>query len=309
MAQPLVSIVIPVYNQRKYIAQAVDSALSQTYARCEVVVHDNCSTDGTDEILKGYGREIRLYRSAHNRGMVSGWNHAIRYAEGEFIKFLASDDLIDPGCVQSLVSALQSHPGSALAACRRRFIDSTGRVIKTMGFANGDRESDGKEYVRDFLSHVRENKIGEPTAVLYRKELIERAGEYDPQFSQFADTEYWLRLLLHGSILYVDTPLCSFRQHDSSNSSKAIHDGRYISETFALIRKYYHDAKYRQELGLDRRGEDAVIDTKILDSLKNSKDCLKEGKISQGIRYVRLLIRAVGLKRTSAALFSYMYRK
>lgn len=305
MAKPLVSIVIPVYNQKAYIEEAVDSALSQSYGNCEVIVHDNCSTDGTYEVLKKYRDRIRLYRSDHNRGMVGGWNRAIRYAKGDYIKFLASDDLLDPKCVQVLLQAITSRPGSVLAVCRRRFIDNEGNVMKTMGFADRNMQVSGTEYAKSFLSEVRENRIGEPTAVLYPRSVIAKAGGYDPHFSQFADTEYWLRLLLHGNIVYVDTPLCSFRVHEASNSAAAVRDGRFISETFSLIRTYYRDPAYAKVLALDRIKEKSVTNMKILDTLKNIKDLLIEGHVSQAAAYFRLLSRETGVVPISRAVFSH----
>ncbi len=93
---PLVSILIPVYNRRELVKQAIDSALAQTYRNIEIIVVDNCSTDGTYEELQAcYGNHssIKLYRNDHNIGPVNNWKACLSKAEGKYVKILWSDDI------------------------------------------------------------------------------------------------------------------------------------------------------------------------------------------------------------------------
>ncbi len=289
---PLVSILIPTYNREKYLGDALNSALNQTYKNLEIIVHDDAATDGTVELLRQYNDpRLRVIRTEDNHGMLGGWNYIVTKAKGEYIKFLGSDDLLEPTCVAELVKAVLAHPSAAVITCQRKFIDEKGYVKKKMGFAKKDIVVDGKEHAHWILTNLRENKIGEPTAVLYPKELVKRAGKYDPAFSQFADFEYWIRLLQFGDLVYVHKPLCSFRTHSGSNTSAAIRDGRFITEIFAIIRKYYKDPFFVKAFSLTPADYTHVIRQKTLDTLKNIKDLFCEGKLVRAFSYlIRLLV-------------------
>ena len=295
--RPLVSILIPTFNRAEYLGAALDSALAQTYPNLEIIVHDDGSSDGTAELLKKYrDPRLRIIRTHINHGMLGGWNYIVRKAKGDWIKFLASDDLLAPTCVAKLVKAAQSHPAAALITCRRQFIDGAGKVIKTLGFAPRSTVVPGLTHAHLILTTIRENKIGEPTAVLYRRDLVKLAGEYDPAFSQFADLEYWIRLLQFGDLVYVHQPLCSFRVHAGSSTSAAIRDGRFITEIFALIRKYYDSPVYSRVFGLSPSDRTRVLRLKTLDTLKNIKDLFVAGHFGQAYRYMTRLIFSYILK-------------
>lgn len=289
--EPLVSVLIPTFNSATYLGAALDSALAQTYKNIEIIVHDDASTDGTKPLLSKYhDPRLRIISTVKNHGMIGGWNFIQSHAKGEYIKFLASDDLLEPNCVEELVSAALQHPNAAIITCQRKFIDGKGKVIKKLGFGARSTVVDGLGHARWILNTVRENLIGEPTAVLYPHKLVKLAGGYDSTFSQFADFEYWIRLLPYGDIVYVHNALCSFRVHATSNTSKAILDGRFISEIFKLIDKYYKDQSYIKIYGLTESDKRAVRKMKILDTLKNIKDLIFAGKTFQALRYTIRLI-------------------
>jgi len=291
---PLVSILIPTYNREKYLGQALDSALSQTYPNLEIIVHDDASTDGTSNLLKKYSDpRLKIIYTRKNHGMLGGWNFIVSKARGDYLKFLASDDLFEPACVAELVAAAVHNPSAAIITCQRKFIDEQGRVVKKMGFAKKSTIISGTAHAHEILTNLRENKIGEPTAVLYPTSLVKKAGGYDPRFSQFADFEYWIRLLQFGDLVYVHKPLCSFRTHAGSNTSAAILDGRFISEIFILIRKYYRNQKFVKSFSLSNDDYHFVLHQKIWDTLKNIKDLFMQHQILQSARYFFRLIKAV----------------
>ena len=93
--QPLVSIVIPVFNRETLVQEAIESALKQTYDNIEIVVVDNCSTDKTWEVLQKYNNpKIKIFRNNTNIGPVLNWKKGIELSSGEYIKLLFSDDMI-----------------------------------------------------------------------------------------------------------------------------------------------------------------------------------------------------------------------
>jgi hypothetical protein len=158
------------------------------------------------------------------------------------------------------------------------------------------------------LTTLRENKIGEPTSVLYPTMLVKKAGEYDKTFSQFADFEYWIRLLQFGDLVYVHKSLCSFRTHAHSNTSAAIRDGRFITEIFALVKKYYK-VPYLAIFGLTETDRQKVLKTKTLDTLKNIKDLFVHGQLTQARRYFARLSAEVSLDSMTRSTISFLLGK
>lgn len=107
--QPLVSVIIPVYNGERYLAEAIDSALQQSYRRFEVLVIDDGSTDSTPEILRGYGERVRGFVQP-NQGTSAARNHGVAKARGELYAFLDADDLWLEHKLAAQVAALSSEP-------------------------------------------------------------------------------------------------------------------------------------------------------------------------------------------------------
>lgn len=306
-SHPRVSLLIPTFNRESYLGDALNSALNQTYDNLEIIVHDDASTDGTWELLSRYhDPRLRVIRTDDNHGMIGGWNYLVTQARGQYLKFLASDDLLEPTCIAELVAAALAHPTAALMTCQRQFVNEQGRVVKQMGFARQDVVVNGPSHAHEILTSLRENKIGEPTAVLYPTRLVRQAGEYDPQFSQFADFEYWIRLLQFGELVYVHKTLCSFRLHAGSNTSAALADGRFITEIFALLRKYYDSPGYSQTFHLTSADRAHVTRLKTLDTLKNIKDLFVYGQLSQARRYFARLSREVTLPHMTRATLQFL---
>jgi glycosyltransferase involved in cell wall biosynthesis len=115
MSDPLVSIIIPCYNAEKYIADAIQSALGQTYPNCEVIVIDDGSTDGSLEVIKAFAGSI-AFETGPNRGGCAARNRGAELAEGTVFQFLDADDLLTPESVQCKVLA-QSHAATNEIVC------------------------------------------------------------------------------------------------------------------------------------------------------------------------------------------------
>jgi glycosyltransferase involved in cell wall biosynthesis len=117
--KPLVSILIPTYNRCKFIAECIDSALAQTYENIEIILVDNASSDETWEICKSYAQkssQIKIYRNEENIGPVRNWIRCLNNANGEFVKFLFSDDKIYPTCIEKLLRRIKN-PNIGFAYC------------------------------------------------------------------------------------------------------------------------------------------------------------------------------------------------
>ena len=115
----LVSILIPVYNRESLIADAINSALSQNYSNIEIIIADNCSTDGTYAICKTYAdreKKIRLYQNESNIGPIENFIKCAEYSKGDYIKYLLSDDTDSPDFLSKSVPLLTEGVGFVIAA-------------------------------------------------------------------------------------------------------------------------------------------------------------------------------------------------
>lgn len=115
---PRVSIGLIVYNGENYLAQAIDSILAQTFTDFELIISDNASSDGTEQICRDYAKKdprIRYYRADHNHGATWNHNYVIELARGAFFKLAAHDDVCEPGFIEACVDALDENPEAVLA--------------------------------------------------------------------------------------------------------------------------------------------------------------------------------------------------
>jgi len=132
-SNPTVSIGLPVYNGERFIRQALDSALSQTFQDFEIIISDNYSTDGTQEICRAYAAQdsrIKYIRQDKNLGMYWNLSFVARSATGQFFTWLAHDDILEPGFLEQTLKYLSQHPRVVLAAGDFAVIDENGCPLR-----------------------------------------------------------------------------------------------------------------------------------------------------------------------------------
>jgi glycosyltransferase involved in cell wall biosynthesis len=247
----LVSICIPTFNGQDYLKEALESASAQTYGSIEIVVVDDCSNDGTLDIANDHARldpRVRISRNEVNQGLVGNWNRCVLQARGEWLKFLFQDDLLDPGCLEAMVSRAVAD-SAAFVACDRRFRYEKAEDRERAGFYERHRTRvrgllepfnlDPQQFT-DLASKMQEyNLVGEPTVTLLKKSVFSRVGLFDPLMIHMVDAEYWIRVGLHFGVSFIDQQLCTFRVHGGSASSENASKRHYsMTELDPLIMRY-----------------------------------------------------------------------
>lgn len=192
---PLVSIIIPVYNGSNYLKEAIDSALAQTYQNIEIiVVNDGSNDDGaTEKIALSYGNKIR-YFAKENGGVSTALNMGIEKMQGEYFSWLSHDDLYTPGKVASHIAAMTPETKDCIFICGSSFIDKESNPIskRTKTLPSGHYRYD------QMLSAAFRGLMPGGCRFLIPKSHFDSFGTFDPRLRFMQDTELWYRFLTGG---------------------------------------------------------------------------------------------------------------
>ncbi|MDL5160132.1 adenylyl-sulfate kinase [Actinomycetospora termitidis] len=209
---PSVSVCIPVYQGREFLARTVRSVLDQTYSDFELVIRDNGSTDGTADVVGSFADpRIRRYRSESTVPLTESFDRAVRLARGDLVKVVCADDVLHPRCLELQVAALASDPGLALVAGRVDMIDGDDRVLtsnRLLRHVAGRIGSD--DLVRRVVRHGG-NPIGPPASVMFRRADYEAVGGVRDREQFTLDISLWARLLARGDFLGQTESVAAFR--------------------------------------------------------------------------------------------------
>lgn len=221
-ARPLVSILIPAYNPRFFDICLV-SSMAQTYDNIEIIVADDSEGNEIRSVVaRRQAGHVQYVRNPTRLGFHGNFANLFSRASGRYIKFLNDDDVLHPDCVATMVAAFEGLGSQAsLVAGRRLRIDETGAVIPdstaTKPLAASDRVFEGRP-LGDRLLLESINRVGEPTAAMFRNSDISLSGDTifriaGRKYTCLADLALWLRLLSKGDMAYLAAPLSSIREH------------------------------------------------------------------------------------------------
>jgi glycosyltransferase involved in cell wall biosynthesis len=224
---PQFSVVIPAFDNGAYIAQAVESVLSQSHRDFELIVADHSSTDDTLARLEPFEGDSRLtlLSTPTGGGAEANWRRVTDAATGEYLKLLPGDDLLYPGALEAHSEALDAHPSVVLVSSPRDIVDARGRVtIRNRGLQGvARRVQPGVEAIRQTVRRGT-NVFGEPGCVTMRRSELEAAGGWDARFPYLIDQTSYSTVLLRGDYLPVDRTLGVFRVNDTQWSVALVDD-------------------------------------------------------------------------------------
>jgi glycosyltransferase involved in cell wall biosynthesis len=206
----LVSVVIPCYNQARFLGQAIESVHAQTHPFFEIVVVDDGSTDDTVAVANRYSA-VRCI-SQPNQGQGAARNAGLNYATGDSVVFLDSDDRLLPHALDSGLRCLTAHPEAAFVAGRCVSIDAHGVQQKTRQDPIVERDH--------YLRLLANNYIWTPGTVMFRTDVVRRVGGFKRTVSGAEDYDLYLRIARHHRIWCHDEIVTEYRQHGQSTSRR-----------------------------------------------------------------------------------------
>ncbi|WP_266363602.1 glycosyltransferase family 2 protein [Tellurirhabdus rosea] len=233
MNTPLLTVLMPVYNAEKYLREAVESILTQTFAAFEFLIIDDCSTDGSAAIIESYGDvRIRFLRNETNRGISETLNRGIELATTEFIARMDADDISYPERLAQQYAYMTAHPDCALLSCAARVVDEARRPIRIDRFHS--------EYFYYNLTFI--CWMYHPT-VVYRRCAVQHVGGYRLRYAE--DHALFLELARHYKIWNLEQVLLDYRV-----TSESLHQVRFPAEYEQAQREVVR-ARLRDFMGPD----------------------------------------------------------
>ncbi len=234
---PKVSVCIPVRNGGNFFPRAVEFVLQQSFDDFEMIIVDNCSTDGTAKWIEdklSAAPKIRFYKNATNIGLVGNFNACLAYAKGEYIKFLCADDLLLPESVRRMSEALNADLSAVLVTGGRRLIDESGETLTTQKYATENVRLPGAEVINRCI--FGKNYIGEPSAVMFRRTAAQRG--FQESLPHLMDLEMWFYLLEKGPMIGLADEVCAIRQYAGQMSQQNVKTGALIDDNVRLFDAY-----------------------------------------------------------------------
>jgi glycosyltransferase involved in cell wall biosynthesis len=222
MTELPVSIIIPVKNGERFLASALDSVVAQTFTRYEIIVVDGHSTDRTAEIARSYGA-VR-YICQTGLGLSHAYNTGIETARGEFVAFLAADDMWTPDKLSVQVDYLMNNPDIQYTIARVKFFLEAGFPLPP-GFRKELLEN-------DYVGRILETLVA-------RKTLFDVIGKFDPNVAISMDVDWFVRANDRDiSMAILPRVLLHRRVHDTNTSLQVeINNKRYNEEMLGVLRR------------------------------------------------------------------------
>jgi len=206
---PLVSIIIPCFNNEAFISESINSALAQTYKDIEIIVVDNGSTDNSIKIIKSYGNQL-IFDICHERGAGAARNRGLELAQGEFIKFLDADDYLSTGCIsQQVIQAKElSGQDKAIVFGDAEWVDIKGNRLLDIGSAYSCEDGTFVD-----LAWMVMNAPLTSCPLHQRKYLVE-VGGFDNRVTRGQEYDLHMRLYFHGvKFIYKECHCYYYREH------------------------------------------------------------------------------------------------
>ena len=210
MVSPI-SVVLPVYNQEKYVAQTIESVLSQTFADFELLLHDDGSTDGSAAIIRRYAAQDARIRAsfAPNAGKCEATNRLVEQAQGQWCAFLDADDVMLPERLEKQVAFHRAHPDVDATSCHCQYINEYGQHLSNQRYPGLRTAGDGRralaegQYVQCAF-----------TGLMVSRSVYEQVGGLRSQFWPGEDFEFFNRLLEQDfALVIIQEVLVQYRIH------------------------------------------------------------------------------------------------
>lgn len=213
MSTPAVSVVMSVYNGERFLNEAVESILSQSFKDFEFIIIDDGSTDDSQKVLKKFAaadKRVKLI-TQKNQGLVASLNRGIKEASGDYIARQDADDKSTPERLAKQIRFLEEHTATVIVGSSVHVMDGSGHILHQHAVLLNDPELRQELLIRSPFAHG---------SLMFKREEVIKAGLYDQASWPAEDYDLWLRLSEYGQLANLDEYLYIYREHDQGLSQK-----------------------------------------------------------------------------------------
>jgi glycosyltransferase involved in cell wall biosynthesis len=278
-----ISVFITSYNQKDYLVEAIESVLNQTLPPFEIIIVDDCSTDGSQKVIAEYAQRypdlIRPFYHRQNLGIPRNKSFALEQVRGDLVTYVDGDDRFLPRKLEMELKTLLNHPDAQIVYSNVYHINPQGR--RSHLWCDGDISPPTGYVFREAFARAF------PRGSLFRNELVsyqclKETGFYDPEFAMYHDWELRIRLTRRFGVAYCSTPLSEYRFHPGGISRSGA--SRHLDE----MKRVY--AKHRSLLEAlpesDRTFIEESLSAKLAQfSLQVAREEIKKGRIKRAFKY------------------------
>jgi glycosyltransferase involved in cell wall biosynthesis len=239
-----ISVCIPAFNRPEYLRETIKSVIEQSYQNIEVIISDDASPIDLSIIVREFNdQRIKYYKQEKNIGFIKNWNFCINKSNGEYIKILGDDDILNNNCIEDELKILTTNKVNFICSnydtinengdiiINKNFNSHSFRLLKKSGLIN-----ENELLKRYFLGKIR---IGLPSAITFKKEIINEVGLFDEKIGCPADIDMWMRIINKNILYYNDNFLLKMRRHSNNLSDQIQKKFFPHKEDLDILYKHY----------------------------------------------------------------------
>lgn len=281
-----VSVIINCYNGEKYLKEAIESVYAQTYKSWEIIFWDNCSTDGSADIAKGYDEKLRYFRGDSLIPLGYARNKAIEKAEGDYIAFLDVDDLWLPEKLEKQVELFRRDKEVGLVYSNSYILEEDKLERYNIEMFRG--EVFEKLLKKNFIPFV---------TIVVKKGLVESVNRFNPDLHIITDYDLTLKIARLTKFDFFSEPLAKYRVHSGNESKKVELTTEEILKIYDFWAKKDNSSDYKRALNLGR--QNYLIDLATF--------YLNQGRVDEAVEKLKDGLNSVFTLRAFVKYFSLRY--
>ena len=235
---PTVSVIVPNYNHAPFLEQRIGSILYQTYQDFDLILIDDCSTDGSRDIMENYRGNPHVshivYGETNSGSAFRQWDKGIELAQGEWVWVAESDDYAEPTFLERLMAEVTKVPDCSLAYAATWWVDEHGNQMWNNSNGNSIHHYEGQGFIRRKMAVC--NSIANVSECIFRRDCYQPTESYRYEHMRLCgDWLFYILMAEQGSVVEVEEPLSYYRQHSSNISSYAEHRGLTFLEGVEVL--------------------------------------------------------------------------
>ncbi len=284
---PLVSVLMTAYNREDFIVDAIESVLASTFKDFELIIVDDCSKDSTVSIAEKYcalDQRVFLHVNPQNLGDYNNRNKAASYARGKYLKYLDSDDILEPDGLETLVLAMEKYPSAAIGMMWIYDNETTEPVLYS-----------SKDALKEYFINNRFLMVGPSGSIYNRKIFFEMGGFSGLNF--IGDFEFNMKCALKYPIVRVKNGILFYRVHEGNQSSNPGHSKTYRRYLYKIQNSILAD----KNCSLDQ--QDIAIGLRKIRKMQARRIFLYLFSSGNFSEVIKLIKETMGWKRFLLGLF------